>query len=408
MNTHANGFAVLASAATVRGVLAAMVLAGYPGTVLAQEPRAKPTGTVDVGAGPVSDGSYKAGEYNGLEKQGAFFIGNMDLRSGAAYDSDSARRWRVKGIDLGLATRSLTAQVGVQGRFRVRFGFDELLRNRSDSYQTPYDGTGGNVLTLPGTWLVPTVAGSGGSNTASARGLVTTIGTAPFISTAAADTGAVVSPSAAQIDKVNAAANADLLLFHDVNLHTTRTKYDAGFNYIFDTRWSFDANFRPEHKDGLKPMGTVSRITVADISAVIPDRIDTDTDQISLGLAFKGKKSFAQGGYYGSFFTNHVPFMSWQNWAVQPGTPNANTMSSTPSNNFNQFSATGGVNLSSTTRLVATGSYARNTQNVAFITDASTPVVPVSSLNGLVVSTAFNTRFTARPAKKLSLTAAYW
>jgi MtrB/PioB family decaheme-associated outer membrane protein len=397
MKTHANGLAA---------ALAAMALTVCPGTAVAQDPpQTTPISTIDVGGGPVSDGSYKAGEYNGLAKQGGFLIGNLDLRSRAAYDSDSALRWRIKGTDLGLETRSLAAQVGVQGRFRVKLGFDELLRNRSDSYQTPYNGTGTNVLTLPAGWLVPTVAGSGGANPTSARGLVRAIGVAPFISTAAADLGAVVSPTAAQIGLVDAAANADLPTFHNVNLHTTRTKYDAGFNYLFDSRWTFDATLRTEHKDGLKPMGTVSRNTGADISTVIPDVIDTDTSQISLSQAFKGKKTFAQAGYYGSFFTNSVPFMSWQNWAAAAGT--VNTISSTPSNDFHQFSATGGFNLSPTTKLVATGSYARNTQNLAFITDVSTPVVPVTSLNGLVVSTAFSAKFTTRPAKKLNLTAGY-
>ena len=99
--------------------------------------------------------------------------------------------------------------------------------------------------------------------------------------------------------------------------------------------------------------------------------------------------------------------MSWQNWAAAPGAVNANKISSTPSNAFNQFSATAGVNFQPTTRLVISGSYGRATQNDPFITDASTPVVPVASLNGLVVSTAFTARFTAKPAKKLNLTATY-
>ena len=240
------------------------------------------------------------------------------MRGGAAFDSASALRWRIKGTDLGLETRSLSAQVGVQGKFRLNFGYDELRRNRSDSYQTPYNGAGTNILTLPGTWQVPTVAGSGGTNPVSARGLVKAIGDAPYISTAAANNGALVSPTAAQMALVDAAANADVPLFHNVNLYTKRTKYDAGFNFIFDERWGFDANFRPEHKDGLKPMGTVSRNTGGDISTVIPDLIDTDHNQINVSLNFKGKKSFAQAGYYGSFFKNNVPFMSWQNWATGP------------------------------------------------------------------------------------------
>ena len=84
-------------------------------------------------------------------------------------------QWRVKGYDLGLETRSVTGEIDVQGKFRVNLGYDGLRRNRSDTYQTPFNGTGTNILTLPGTWLVPTVAGSSGTNTAvnnvSARGL---------------------------------------------------------------------------------------------------------------------------------------------------------------------------------------------------------------------------------------------
>jgi MtrB/PioB family decaheme-associated outer membrane protein len=394
------------SVAVVRAGIAALAFAAYaiaPTPAAAQD--AKPAGTAEVGVGDVGQGSYKAGEYNGLQKQGAFFVANLDLRSGAAYNSASALRWRIKGVDLGLESRSLTAQVGVQGRFRLKFGYDELRRNRSDSYQTPYNGAGTNVLTLPGAWLVPTVAGSNNTNPTSARGLVKAIGDAPYISTVAASNGAVVSPTLAQMALVDAAADADVPLFHHVNLSTTRTRYDVGFNYIFDPRWLVDVNFRPEHKDGLKPMGTVSRNSGADISTVIADLIDTNHNQINLSLAFKGKQGFAQAGYYGSFFTNHVPFMSWQNWAVAAGT--VNTISSAPNSHFNQVSGTGGVTFSPTTKLVASGSYARGTQNDLFITNATTPVVPVSSLNGLVVSTAFTAKLTAKPVKRVNLSAGY-
>ena len=38
---------------------------------------------------------------------------------------------------------------------RIRFGYDELLRNRSDTYMTPYTGEGTNLYTLPSTWISP-------------------------------------------------------------------------------------------------------------------------------------------------------------------------------------------------------------------------------------------------------------
>src|ERR1017187_4973501 len=257
MHRQTTGVTARASVAVVRGALVALALAafaGYPDTAAAQD--AKPTGTVEVGAGDVSQGSFKAGEYNGLETKGLFFLGNVDLKSGAAYNSDSAFRWRIRGIDLGLATRNVFVQVGVQGRYRLRFTYDGLLRNRSDSYETPYSGAGTNTLTLPSTWLVPTVAATGGANTVSARGLVTAIGDAPYFTN-----GALGTPTAAQTALVNAAASADVPLFPTVDLSTTRHRYDAAFNLILTPKWTFDADFKPEHKDGLQPMGTVTEQT---------------------------------------------------------------------------------------------------------------------------------------------------
>lgn len=109
----------------------------------------RPASTVELGAGYVSRESFKFGEYNGLEKKGLYGIANVDLRGGGAYDSADPTRWRVTGNDLGLETRDLNAEYGRQGSFRLNFGYDELRKNRSDSYQTPYLGVGGNVLTLP-------------------------------------------------------------------------------------------------------------------------------------------------------------------------------------------------------------------------------------------------------------------
>ena len=265
MKTKTNGSSARASVVALRVALVAMALAVHTDRAAAQSAQelSKPTSTVEVGVGDVTQGSYKAGEYNGLQDKGAYFLGNVDLRGGASFDSAGTFRWRIKGTDLGLESRNVSAQAGVPGKYQINFGYDELRRNRSDSYQTPYNGTGTNTLTLPGTWLVPTVAGSGGANVISARGLVRSIGTAPYISTLAANNGAIVSPTAGQIALVDAAAGADGPLFHNVNLFTKRTKYDAGFNVNFSERWGFDADFQPEHKDGMKPMGTVSRNSAA-------------------------------------------------------------------------------------------------------------------------------------------------
>src|ERR1022692_3414845 len=121
MHTRTKGATGRTSAAAVRRTLAALTFAAYaavPTAAAAQD--AKPTGTVEAGVGDVSQGSFKAAEYSGLETKGLFTLGSLDLRNGAAYNSDSAFRWRIKGTDLGLTTRTLFVQVGVQGKFRIR------------------------------------------------------------------------------------------------------------------------------------------------------------------------------------------------------------------------------------------------------------------------------------------------
>ncbi len=389
-----------------RGLIAAMSLAAAVGVARAQEAPAPPPvqNTLEIGGGGVTDGSYKAGEFNGLQKKGAFAVANIDLRDRTPYGSTSALRWRVRSRDLGLDTRSAMAQVGQQGKFRLTAAFDQLRRNRSDSYQSPYAGTGTTTLTLPDGWLLPTIASPAG-NTTSARGLVPAIGGAAFLSNSASNQGAVVTPSAAQLALVNAAAAADVPAFRNVNLSTKRTTYDVGFAYLLNERWGVNADVRPEHKDGLKPMGTVSRNTGGDISVVIPDVIDNDHNQVNTGLSYSGAHGAAQIGYYGSFFRNNVASMSWENWAA--ATHTLNTMSSAPSNDFNQVTASGVARLGAAMRLIADGSYGRATQNDLFLTDATTPVVPVNSLNGLVVTRMFGAKLTGRPSHKLNLLASY-
>src|SRR5450756_2285839 len=97
MITNASTLTVRASVAVVRGGLIAMALAACAGSAEAQstqKPTPKPTGTVEVGVGDVSQGSYKAGEYNGLQNKGIFVVGNLDLRGGPSYDGASGLRWR--------------------------------------------------------------------------------------------------------------------------------------------------------------------------------------------------------------------------------------------------------------------------------------------------------------------------
>jgi MtrB/PioB family decaheme-associated outer membrane protein len=359
----------------------------------------QPHSAVEAGAGYVSKDSYKFGEYNGLNRQGLYGILDLDVRGGGRYDSTDTTRWRILGTDLGLDSRSLLLDYGRQGSFRLNLGYDEIRRNRSDTYQTPYLGAGSNTLTLPSNWLVPLVPAVS-ATAPNARGL-----SADVAASSALVAGVLTAPTPAQQATSSALIAADLPAFQKFNLRTKRERVNLGANVLFGPRWDFTVSARHEDKTGTKPMGTVTRASGGDISTIIPDLIDQSTDQFNLGASFRGESSFFQAAYYGSVFRNNVKSMTWQNWAL--GAPTFATMSSAPSNDFHQFSLTGGYNLAQTVKLVANASYGRARQDDAFLTDASTPLVPVASLHGLVETTNLGLKLTGRPTRELNFAAGY-
>jgi MtrB/PioB family decaheme-associated outer membrane protein len=361
----------------------------------------QPTSTVEVGIGTTSDAAAKAHEFDGIKKKGAFGIGSFDLRGGGRYDSNDTNRWRVFGADLGTDSRSLGFEQGLQGQGRVSVLYDELQRNQSYFYQTPLIGAGTNVLTLPGNWLVPLVPQNSATG-ANARGL-----SADVTAANALVSGVVKVPTAAQLAAVAAIQAADLAAFHPVTLSSKRTRLDFNALLNLGSRWDVTGNVRHEDRNGLKALGTVSRFTGGDMSTIIPDLIDQSHDQVTLGLNYTGDAAVLQGSYYVSSLSNNVPSMTWANWATPGTASNLQTMSSAPSNQMHQWALNGSYRINSSTRLSGNVSYGRSTQNVALITDASTPLVPVASLNGLVVNKALSLKLSSRPFSALNLSAAY-
>src|ERR1700694_4788643 len=360
MKTNDPCFAVRASVVAVQGALAALAVVS---AVRAEESDnatrqlIQPTNQVEVGAGYVSQDSFKFGQYNGLFNRGFYGIFNFDVRSADAYDSDSALRWRVVGTDLGLDTRKISAEIGEQGKFRVSVGLHEMRTNRSDTYQTPYLGTGSNNLTLPANWLVPVVP-QVNANSGNFRALNPITGLAPSLVA-----GVVTPPTAAHQPPVNNITPADVPAFHNVDIETTRKKYDGAFSYQFDPQWEFKVSAQREDKTGAKLMNMLS-LASGTAAVTLPDLIDQSTDQYNVSVNYTGEKAFLQAAYYGSVFKNHVDSMNWQKPVVPA---NFAHMSSAPSNEFHQFTVTGGYHFSPTTKLVLVGSYARNTQNDSFL-----------------------------------------
>jgi hypothetical protein len=391
--------AVAAQAALLAMAAAAVAPArGEDAIDEAIRPLVQPASTFELGLRHLGSGSYKANEYTGLKSAGPFLVGDFDLRRGGGYGSDDPSRFRLTGTDVGTESRDILAQLTLQGRTRFYLDYDQLLRDRSDSYQTPLLGAGTSVLTLPAGWLVPVVPRLSGT-TPNARGLLPAVTSSPGLVA-----GVPTAPTAAQLATAAAIQAADLPAFHTVDLYTKRTRYTLGTVIAVDQHLELSGSLQHEHKNGLKPMGVDTAVTGGDISVTLPDLIDQNTDQLDLGATFRAGGLSLEGGYYASVFHDLVPGMTWSNWALPTSTQ---TTSSPPSNRYQQFHLTAAWSMTPTTRLVADASYGRATQDAPFLTDYYTAIVPRASADALVVTKVADLKFTSRPLADLSLAATY-
>lgn len=363
-----------------------------------------PQKKVEFGVGGVSDSSFKFGEYNGLQNDGPFGIASFNLRGGAAYDSKSTWRWSFQGRNLGLENRNISAEFGHQGKFLFRFAYDEIIANRSNTFQTPYLGIGTNNLTLPSNWVKPIVPQLSASSL-NLRALSPSASRGSVYSSA----GVLTAPTAAQLATLASIVANDVPAFQNVNLGTKRIRGDAAFLYSPSQHWDIGSSYSREHKEGRKALGAVTS-QVNENAIILPYLVDWDTDQANVTVNYKLKKLYLSLGYYGSFFHNNVNSMTWQDVA---NSSKSATLAEEPSNQMNQFLVTAAYKLSPTAKLVMTGSYGRNTQDDAFLGSSTAANgqlafgLPRTSLNGLVVTGTFTSKLTAKVGKKWDFLAAY-
>jgi Putative outer membrane beta-barrel porin, MtrB/PioB len=304
----------------------------------------------------------------------------------------------VLGQQLGSKAPSLAIEYGVQGLFRLGFKADELLRNQSDSYQTPYLGVGGNRFNLPANWIAPVVPRVN-ATTPNARGL------SPEVTTSnALIAGVSTPPTAAQLAAASALQAADSPAFQRVDLFSKRSRYAVGGELLWGENWSLTAGASREHKTGLKAMGAQSRATNGDTSSILPTPLDQYDTQFNLGLAYTGEQLQTQLAFESSLFANNVPSVSWDLWAAPKLSATAATP---PSNQFRKllFSVQYGMGDSNT--VVGHASYSRSTQDEAFLVDTTALLVPVASAQGLVVRETAGLKWLHKASKSLALSAAY-
>jgi MtrB/PioB family decaheme-associated outer membrane protein len=318
------------------------------------------SGTIDVGAGYVSDNSFKFGEFNGLNEQGAYFVGGADLRSRAK----DGGFWNLTATDLGLDSRELRAEGGRQGKYRLFLDYDELPHFISDSGRTPFLGVGGDSLTLPPGWVR---AGSTGGMTALAGTL------------------------------------------HDVDLETKRKHVSVGASLIAGPHWEYAVKVQHETKEGT--MRTAGAFLFTSTQLVMP--VDYVTDQVDVTASYASAKWQARFGYYGSTFKNHDDALTWQNpFTATVAGADAGQLAAPPDNQFHQILAAAGYQFTEHTRGTADIAVGRMTQNENFLaptlnSSLSVPALPRSSLDGRVDTFNADMRLLSDVSDRLRLTASY-
>jgi MtrB/PioB family decaheme-associated outer membrane protein len=422
MKKTEHSFAVRVSVVAVRAALAAFAV--VPAAYAEAESEAVkeltyPSSTVEGGVGYVNKASAKFGEYNGLQKDGAYFIGNFNLRGGADYDSDSAWRWNVTGRDLGLRTRSLDVEAGTQGSFRVNYGYDELRRNYSDDYQTFYDGAGTTTLKLPASFSATTAAQRGtatvptGSTTPSSayalsnwQNIQSPYAT-PACATAALSGGVYGAPTTAACRGPGYLIPAAM---HDFDVGTQRYKHNLGVSVIVAPGWEVTASATHELKDGTKLTGVAFGGPARGV--LVPEVINSTTDQVRVGLGFTSDKGYFNVGYYGSTYRNATDVWTVENpfngSLLNSAFANNAKLIGAPDNESHRFSLSGGYNFSPTTRVVVAANHQRMTQNESLVSGLpSTWTIPTASANAKVINTSLTASLTSRAIKDWTLGAVY-
>ena len=323
-------------------------------------------GEVELGAGYVSDDSFKFGEYNGLFEKGAYFIGNAT----ASYRDEDAYYMDLFVRDLGLEKRSIGIEGGRQGKYKLFLRYDEIPHYISDTAVTPYLGTGSDTLKLPGYDEIP-----------------------PDWQRA--------NTTAGMTD-----LNSSL---RQVDLKTKRKRVDVGMAYTPISKWEYKLKYRHEVKDGQ----TATAGSFFYDAAQLIKPVDYTTDQVDASIFYNSEKVQTSLAYYGSFFKNNNDSLTWDNAYSSAFGADAGQLALEPDNQFNQFVLSGGFHIAEGTLASAEVAMGRMEQNDSFLpytTNTSLGGVnslPSSSLNGIVDTLTANLKLVSAISEKWHLHAAY-
>jgi MtrB/PioB family decaheme-associated outer membrane protein len=328
------------------------------------EPETQLEGYAEAGAGDVSDDSNFYGRWNGLNDEGAYAVGEAEVR----YRNEDGLFVDAYGDRLGLDSRSLGAAGGKQGSYRLFIDYDELPHFTSEGARTPYLGVDSDRLTLPGAW--------------------------------------VPGPTTADL---TALPNA----LYGIDIGTDRDTLTTGFSVWPQRNWKLSGEYRHYEREGKQSMGAaIGQNYGAARAAILPAPVDEVADQVDVSVSYLQKRWQAQIGYYGSFFDNRNSDLVWQNAFEDPAAPTGfGRLALAPDNEFHQVYGRIGYDLGEKTHASGYFAYGRMKQDEDLLPATINPQfavpLPQNSAEAEATVTDVKLQLSSNPAPRLGLDAEY-
>ncbi|WP_299787999.1 MtrB/PioB family decaheme-associated outer membrane protein [uncultured Shewanella sp.] len=310
-------------------------------------------GTVGVGAGyNDSDDIHSANAFAAEDE----FAGKVD--ADLTYAGKGGYRASIEADNLGMENGRLDINAGKAGQYNLNLNYRQIATYKTDSAMTPYQGVGGDDLTLPGNWQT--------------------------------------AGSSQEMSQLYSSLNP-------TELSLKRKRAGMGIEYQGEELWSTYVNYQREDKSGLKQTSG----SFYNQSMMLAEPVDYTTDTIEAGIKLRGDNWFTAINYNGSIFKNEYSQLGFDN-AFNPtfGAANRGYMSLDPDNESHTVSLMGQV-IADKTIMSGRVHYGQMTQDQEFVTSGYGYQVPAESLDGRVDMTGVNLKLVSRINRSVRLNASY-
>jgi MtrB/PioB family decaheme-associated outer membrane protein len=323
-------------------------------------------GTVDFG--------FRATAY-GDESDRARYQRYRDLRDGVFVDgfrwskADDRHFWELRANRVGYRDQDYVANYNRFGRLKASFAFSQIPVFFSDVSRTAY------ATASPGTL---------------------TLGSAPILVQGGAATSAIYNTLATPFD-----------------LRLTRSITDVRFAYNATANLGLSAWLKNIQKKGEQPWAGTFGFSNA---VELPGPVDTRTTDLGVAAEWTGARGSARVGYDGSFFSNNITTLVWDNPLRSTDSPTAGPAhgreSLWPNSDLNTGSISGLLRLGEASQATAFVSLGTLSQNDALIpytinTALAPPALDRATADASARLTATALTFNSRPAPSIWLNARF-